>query len=522
MAKKEKKAPVKEKDSSSSEIAKKFKQHPGIYIGSVIILILVVVTFVGGDFLSGGRRYVRKGGADIIFGYYDKVPISWVPGNTLSQYYERIFNNFRAQGYDPNDRWVNYYVWKQAYEGAVTHTAIMQILNKSGYTASEKAVNKKIVQLPQFQDNGRFSIILYNKMSDSAHLTLWRQQQEEIAMNMFFSDYFTLLTPKTEAQFIANMSSPQRSFDFTLFNVDDYPESEYISFAKDNSKMFNSIQLSKITISSSEREAKKILETIKDGTATFEDAAKAQSKDNYAERGGDMGIRYCYEIDDEIPNIDDREAVYSLGKGELSGVITITDGWVFFRAENELTQADFEDSAVMDKVREYVKDRERGRMENWAIEQANEFISEAKKSGYANAARLKNLSINSFGPIPLNYGGVDLFTAIESLTINGLDKMDLNGLSKNENFWKTTFTTPLNTPCQPLVEGNKVYVFYATEEIEVEESSKETIASNYSEQFLQYIADQSLQRYFIRPIEKNGKLKDNFNETYSSIFRSSE
>jgi len=518
MAKKEKMAPVKEKDSSSSEIAKKFKQHPGIYIGSVIILILVVITFVGGDFLSGGRRYVGKRGGDLIFGYYDKVPISWVPGNTLSQYYERIFNNFRAQGYDPNDRWVNYYVWKQAYEGAVTHTAILQILKKSGYEASEKAVNKKILQLPQFQDNGRFSIIMYNKMTDSARTTLWRQQQEEIAMNMFFSDYFTLLIPKTEAQFIANMSSPQRSFDFTLFNVDDYPDSEYISFAAENSKMFNSIQLSKITISSSEREAKKILETIKDGTTTFEDAAKAQSKDNYADRGGDMGIRYCYEIDDEIPNTDDREAVYNLGRGELSGVITVNDGWVFFRAESWLTQANFDDYSVMDKVREYVKNRERGRMENWAIDQANEFIAESKESGYVNAARWRNLNVDNFGPIPINYGSVDLFTAIESLTVTGLEGQDLEGLSKNENFWKTTFSTPLNTPCEPLVQGSKVYVFFATEEIEAEESSKETIESEYKGRFLQYIADQSLQRYFLH----NGKTVDKFDETYFAVFRSSE
>jgi len=518
MAKKEKKAPAKEKDSSSSEIAKKFKQHPGIYIGSVIILILVVVTFVGGDFLSGGRRYVRKGGGDLTFGYYDKVPISWVPGNTLSQYYERTFNNFRAQGYDPNDRWINYYVWKQAYEGAVTHTAILQMLKKSGYEVSEKAVDKKVLQLPQFQDNGRFSLIMYNKMSDSARLALWRQQQEEIEMNMFFGDFFSLSVPKSEAKFIANMSSPQRSFDFTLFYVDDYPESEYISYAKENSGLFNSIQLSKITISSSEREAKKILASIKDGTTTFEDAARAQSKDSYAERGGDMGSRYCYEIDGEIPNIDDRETVYSLGRGELSGVISVNDGWVFFRAENELIKADFEDPAVMEKVRDYVKNRERGRMENLAIDRANEFITESKESGFSNAARGRNLGVNNFGPIPLNYGGIDLFTALESLTITGLDKQDLEGLSKNENFWKTTFSTPLNTPCQPLVQGSKVYVFFATEEIHAEESSKESIESNYSTQFLQYIANQSLQKYFMT----NGKMTSNFDETYFSVFRSNE
>jgi hypothetical protein len=512
MAKKEKKAPVKEKESASSEIGRKFKQNPGVYIGSVVILVLVVVTFVGGDFLSGGRRYAGKS-TDLTFGLYDNVPISWVPGNVLSQYYERSFNNFRAQGYDPNDRWVNYYVWKRAYEGAVVHTAILQIMKKSGYSVSEKAVDRAVVQLSQFQDNGRFSMVLYNRMSDSNRLALWRQTREEIEKSLFFSDFFTLLIPESEVKFIANMSSPARTFDFVSFNVDDYPESSYVLYAQENSKLFDSIHLSMITVSSSEREAKKILSSIKDGTTTFEDAARAQSKDSYADRGGDMGIRFCYEIDSEISNAADREMIYSLGRGDLSDIISTNDGWAFFRVEDALTKADFDDLSVMERVRSYVNSSERGRMEDWAIDQAKEFIAETEKSGYINAARWRNLESNSFGPIPVNYGGIDLFTAIESLTVEGLDEQDLQGLSKNENFWETAFSTPVNTPCQPLVQGSKVLVFVAIEEIEAEESSIESVASAYSSQFLQYISDQSLQNYFM----SNEKMTDHFDDIYFNV-----
>jgi len=512
MAKKEKKTIITEKDSADSEIMKKFKQNPGVYIGSVIVLVLVVVTFVGGDFLSGGRRYAGKS-ADLTFGYYDKVPISWIPGNILSLYYERTFNNFRAQGYDPNDRWISYYVWKQAYDRAVIHTAILNMMKKSGYTVSEKAVNKAVLQLPQFQDNGRFSLILYNRMTDSARTALWNQTQEEIAMNTFFSDYFSLLTPESEAKFVAGMASPTRNFDFVSFNVDSYPESEYLAFAGENSKLFDSIQLSRITISSSEREARKILSSIKDGTITFEDAAKAQSKDNYADRGGDMGVKFCYELDNEISNQADREKIYSLGRGELSDVISNNDSWVFFRVEEALIKADFDDSSVLDRVREYVRNYERGRMEDWAIEQAKTFISESEESGFANAARYRNLSRNSFGPVPLNYGSVELFTTLESLTVTGLTPDDLKGLSQNEFFWKRTFSTPLNTPCEPLVQGSHVFVFLPTEENTVDESVIQELAASYSSQFLQYTSDQSLQKYF----SSNGKLTDHFDEVYYNV-----
>jgi len=514
MAKKEKKAVIKEKDSGDSEIAKKFRQNPGVYIGSVIILVLVVVTFVGGDFLSGGRRYAGKS-SDLTFGYYDKIPISWVQGNVLSQNYERTVNNFRAQGYDPNDRWMNYYVWRQAYDRTVIHTAITNMMKKSGYAVSEKAVNKVILQLPQFQENGRFSLVLYNRMTDSSRIALWSQTQEEIAMNVFLSDYFSLLIPESEAKFIAGMASPERTFDFVSFNVDDYPDSEYLSFARDNSGLFDSMHLSIITISSSEREAKKVLESIKDGTITFEDAAKAQSKDSYADRGGDMGIKFGYELNNEISKQEAREMIYGLGKGELSGVISNNDSWIILRAEEALTKADFEDSSVMERVRSYVRNYERGRMEDWAIAQANKFISESKESGYSNAARWENLGRNSFGPVPLNYGSVELFTTLESLSVSGLSADDLKGLSQNEIFWKRAFSTPLNAPCEPLVQGSNVYVFIPTSENAADETSKENIASNYKTQFLQFTSDQALQKYFLN----NGKLTDHFDDVYYTVFR---
>jgi len=510
-----KKAVIKEKDSGESEIIRKFKQNPGVYIGSVVVLILVVITFVGGDFLSGGRRYAGKS-ADLTFGYYDKIPISWVPGNELSQYYESTVNYARSQGFDPNNTndsrtpYINYSVWKQAYDRTVRHIAILDMLKKSGYTVSEKAVNKVILQLPQFQENGHFSLSLYNSMSESSRNAFWHKTQDDIAMNVFYSDFFSLLVPEAEAKFIANMSSPERSFDFVSFNVEDYPESEFLAYGRENIKLFGTIQLSKITISGSEKEAKKILASIKDGTTAFEDAAKAQSKDIYADRGGDMGVRYCYEIDGEITASEDREAIYKLGKGELSDVVSTGEGWAFFRVEEALIEADLTDWSTLNAVRAYVRDKERGRMEDWTVEQANKFISEAKESGYANAARYRNLSRNSFGPIPLNFGDVDLFTTLESITVTGLSADDLKALSQNENFWRITFTTPVNTPCKPLVQGSNVFVFVPTEEKKADEASIDNIASNYKTQYLQYAFDRSLQDYFMN----NGKLTDHFNDIY--------
>jgi len=508
MAKNDKKAFTPEKPSGSSENAKKFKQSPLLYIGSVVVLVLVVVTFVGGDFLSGG---IGGRGRDWTFGYYNKVPISWVPGNMFNMFYDRVKYNYQAQGIDVNNQWIEQYIMREAFDSSVVHTAILQMLKRSNYEVPEKKVDREVAKMPQFLDNnGRFSTALYSRMSESSRLAIWRQEQEELGKQTYFNDFFMLLIPKAEAAFIAGMASPVRSFDTVSFKVDDYPESEYVSFANENTRLFNSIHLSKITVTSSEREAKGILSSIKEGTITFEDAARNQSQDSFAERGGDMGVRYFYEIDQEITSAEEREKVYNLKRGELSNIIAAANGWTFFRVENEVVKANLGDEAVMERVRWYTMNYERGRMEDWAIGKAREFISHAQETDFLDAAYSRNLERHSVGPISINYGNVELFTA---LAIPGVSQQDITDMSRNENFWKNAFSTQIGVPCEPLVQGSNVYVFLPTDQSEIDEIELGNISSTYSDYWMKLITERTLQLYFT----KHAKMDDRFEDTYKYI-----
>ena len=515
MAKKEKNVPVQEKESFSEEIYKKFKQRPGVYIGSVVVLILVTVTFIGGDFISGGGVGRNQ---ELIFGYYDGIPIAWVHGNILTQYHENALNEYRyqaqRQGRDPNDPTAMAQIWREAFHGAVVHTAVLQMMKNSNYKAPEKAVDRAVSRLPKFQNEGRFSPMLYKNTSESELLTLWRQCQDDLGKIMFFNDYSELLTSSGEADFIAKMSSPERSFQMVSFPVDDYPESEYIAYVRDNEKLFNSIHMSKITVTG-EKEAKKILASIKNGTTTFEEAAGAQSQDSYADKGGDMGRRYVFELDWEIPDANDRETIFGLGRGELSDVISLGETWAFFRIESGLTPIDLNDTSAMERVRMYVRNFSRGRMEDWAIEQANKFIALARESDFRNAAGQAMKEVKSFGPLPINYGGIELFTALESFTVPGFASYLLQEMARNENFWKLAFTTPLNTPSSPLVQGSNVLVFCPTEEKEADAETLEYTAKSYSSDWVKFVSERSLQYYFLN----SEKMDDRFEETYGSRIR---
>jgi parvulin-like peptidyl-prolyl isomerase len=387
------------------------------------------------------------------------------------------------------------------------HTAVLQIMKRSNFTVPDKIVDREMAKRPEFQEYGRFSQTLYRQVSESRRLSTRRQEQERLTSAMFSSDLNNLLMSENEAKFIADMASPLRSFEMVSFRVDNFPDSEYLSFAQENSALFNSIHMSSITVAS-EREARRIRSSITDGTITFEDAARNHSQDFNNERGGDMGSRFLFELDGEM-GILDRQTIYALRRGEISDIVEVADGWAFFRIENELVQADFNDANVMDRVRTYMRNFQRGQMEDWAIDRANEFIADALEEGFDNAARWHNLERHNFGPLPVNFGNLEIFPTLDSFSISGFSQQELGFLARNENFWKTAFSAPVNSPSQPLVQGNNVFVFLPTEETEADEFTTENITMIYT-WLINNIPELLLQQYFIH----SDKMDDRFWEFY--------
>ncbi|MDR2134210.1 MAG: SurA N-terminal domain-containing protein [Treponema sp.] len=500
-----KKTPV-EKNSLKSEFLHRFKANPFVFIGTIFILILVIAAFV---LVPAIVPNAEKNQTDLTFGAYDKVPITYVPGNYFARSYDMVAQN-RQNQIDPNNfQFAAYQIWREAFEMAAVHTAILQEMKQSGYTAPADTVDREVARLPQFQENGRFSSVLYNRLDSNARLTLWRQVQDSIAGEHFYSDVMGLLKPTAEASFIAKMNSPQRSFDMVSFSVDSYPDSEAAAYAEEHADLFRTVHLSKITINSSEREARQILSSIQDGSSSFEDAAKAHSQDSYAEKGGDMGIRLAHELTQEVAEDADREKLLSLGKGEYSELIKLDSGWAFFRAEDAVQNADFGDSSVIEKVRSYIREFERGRMEDWSIGEARAFISLAGEFDFNEAVYQRGIEKQSFGPLPVNYGNVDLYATLSSFSVQ-----ELSGSHVDENFWRTAFSTPVNTPSEPLVQGANVLVLYPTEETDAGESGFESIESIFSSYWLSYMTEQMIRSHFLN----SKKMEDRFFETFFRYF----
>ncbi|MDR0759345.1 MAG: peptidylprolyl isomerase [Treponema sp.] len=486
-------------EAEESEFIRRFKTNPFIFVGTIIILIIVVVAFVLVPAIvpEAGRT------VELNFGAYNKIPINYVPGNYFAQVRENLARYRQNTTNETNSIQVSMEVWRGAFEEAVIRTAVLEEVKLTGYTPSQEQVDKEVAE--QFRVDGVFDAARYRQLDQSTRMSLWRGVRDSLIERRYREDVTGLRIPSKETEFIAAMASPQRSFDLIALPLSSYPDSEIAVYAAGHQDLFRFTHLSRITVSSSEAEARTILTSIQDGTTTFEEAAGIHSQDGYADRGGDMGLKMIYELTSEIPDAEARNTVTPLREGEYSPVVKVPAGWAFFRAEVTPYPADTADSGVISKIRSYLLDQERGRVEDWLIAQAETFIALVNEEGFDAAVEARDLTKQSFGPLPLNYGGVDLFSSLRSAGIQELVSAD-----SNENFWRTAFSTTLETPSIPLVLGNNVVVLYPKEEIPAEESAVETVKSIYSSYWLSYNAEMGLRSYFLR----SGKLEDRFFDAF--------
>jgi len=507
MASKDKKHPEKKDDSFTSEMINRFRAHPFLFGGTVVVLVIVIVAFVFVPAIvpRGGSR----GGGAQTFGYYNGTPISYVLNNYFYRAQQVLMQRYQLS-YDDPDFDTNFTsIWRQAFEETAIHLGILDEMKRSGFVVPDDVVDRQMAELPQFQENGRFSSAKYRAMDTSTRLTMWKQVQESIIAESYLSDINNLKSASAEVSFVSSMASPKRSFDLAVFPLYSYPDSEVESYAEANPNLFMTIRLSRITISSSEREAQQILASVRDGTTSFEDAARNNSQDWAADRGGDIGMTMGYELEFEISDTQARESVMNLARGEISDVLKVTGGWAFYRADEVARPVDLSDQSQKTTVRNYIYRFLRGQAEDWVIAEAEKFSEQVREKGFDEAIAAGNLSKNNFGPVPLNYGNSALFNSISSSGIPELQKA-----GDNQFFWKAAFSTPLNSPSVPIVLDDTVIVLFPLEESSADDSEISLIESYYS-YWVSGSTESAYRSYFLN----NKKMDNRFDETFGKIWR---
>jgi parvulin-like peptidyl-prolyl isomerase len=413
---------------------------------------------------------------DLNFGSYDGIPINYVPGNYFSQLRSQYSDMYQRFGY--GGQMGEMQAWQQSFQETAFRTAALREMARSGYSAPRDEVDKATAALAEFQDNGKFSAAKYNALTKQQQISKWEGVRDDLISRRYSDDLNFPVTAAGEAAFFANMAKNKRSFQTTAFALSAYPAEEAAKFAGENAALFTTLRLSQITVAD-QKEAESILANVRDGVITFEDAAKNHSIDVYADKGGDRGEPMLHELTGGVPDQENREALARLKKGEFSEVMPVPQGFAFFRCEEDARAASADDG--MDKVRSYMISNEKGRVEDYFVDKAQELAAAIKTDGFDAAVLAAGMEQKTLGPISVNYGDSSLLSA----TLNGSDADYLKNAGADENFWKAAWTTALNTPSEPLVvPGDNIVVLYPTEETQADEAALDNVKSYYTGTFL--------------------------------------
>ncbi|HWR10987.1 MAG TPA: SurA N-terminal domain-containing protein [Rectinemataceae bacterium] len=494
-------------------------KNPFVYGGTIVILIITVIAFVFIPSIGGGLSSSNQAPK---FGSWDGKSITYTTGSYFATQVAQINDYLRQQGLsEQNFQLYAYQVWHMAFQSAAIRTGVIQTVQKSGFRLTEKGLDEAIATLAEFQQDGKFSIEKYNQTPAATRLSLRKSTKEDYTVRRYYEDLYTLAPSTAEIAFVASMAKPERSIAYVTLPLSDFPAEEVAAWGNKNSDLFRTLGVSRITITSSEADAKKILGQVRENKLSFEDAAKSHSQDAYADKGGDAGSVYYYLFAEGFANKDDAAKVAALPKGEISDVYKIADkAWSFFKINSELAMADFGKQSTLDEVKLYINDKEKGTLESWAIAKANSLVSTVDGAQFQVAAKKAGLAIKSAGPFIVNIGNPTFYAYNQQIPLlqTPFQNSDpaLQAAEQDEAFMTELFTQTKGKVSKPLVVGDNVIVFAVTEDKEA--SDDDTIMVKFAyPYFHQQTADTQTRDTFL----KSKKLKDEFNATFFKIFNTS-
>ncbi len=480
---------------------KPFTQRPLLYIFSLLILIVIVVTFVGGPIASGTATQRGK----IVFGTYAGEEIAYAQGNYFARQYQSIAQQEQASGESDDIRSQLRRIWRRAYNQTVFHTAIMQEAEESGITIADSQVDRQIAQHPQFQEAGSFSPEAYRNASSQEKFALRQFLRESLIHEQFIDDKLNgMRTAQEEINFVKGMASPERRFNVVSFTFDDYPAEEVRAYGEENAQLFQEINISRITIDSGRQEAERIREQIADRTASFEELARTHSVDRYAEDGGEVGSAYFYELEREFEDNAPLDELFNAEADTVTDVLETRNAWVIFRVNEPAIPTDLETEEGRQVVRSYMESFERGRIEDYLMTRAEEFRATAAETGFASAADVAGVEVSETPFFPINYGNLPFFTRVSS------QGGELENAAFRQDLLISAFSVDQGEVTEPYVLRDSVVLMELAEEREPAEDALSFLDDFYGSLVQQFQASQ-LERSLI----DQDKLEDNFSQTFS-------
>jgi parvulin-like peptidyl-prolyl isomerase len=502
-------AQAKKGETVSDAIEKRHESHPLLYGFSIVVLVVIVVTFV----LAGPGGPLTRGsigsGGTIIFGSYEGHDIAYSPGGFFAQQRDKLAAQVRQSGNQQNNSEAMVQaVWYQAFQQTAMHVAVLALGEKAGIQVSDDSVDKALLNYPGYLDeNGKFSEERYAKASGQEKAATRKLYRESLITSQIATDILSgVKTGSQESSFIVSMVKPERSVQFASFPFTSFPPEEIRKYGEANASRFRKVKVSRILIKSSDAEAAQIRRKIVEKTSTFEELAKTYSKDAYADKGGDMGWRYAYDLQADFENKDTANQIFSLKPGEVSDVLKVTFGWMIYRADAEPTNPDFSNPAVLDDVKAYLTKYEKGKIEDYFNARAAQFSRRAADAGFERAASEARVKAEKTDFFPINLQNTFSFAPLQAIP----EADTPSNAVYNEDFFIRAFSLAKDQVSTPVVLDDQVLVLKLLAERQLPDTTVNLLGG-----WIDYMSGQSAQMDLTSTLMAPGKLTDNFQEVFS-------
>ena len=497
----------KKSDIEKTLPAERRAKRPFLYLFSILILIIIVVTFVGGPLLSGS-----DGGNTILFGKYGNKELRYVSGNYMSEQVNLLNSQMRDENSAENYEYQAYQTWKGAFDRTVMRTAILLEAERSGLNISDNLIDEALLQSGPYFENGQFSESRYKSTSNSERARYRRLYRDDLIHQKYLTDVLHFgITNSKEIEFVKEMGRTERKFQYTYFLYSDFPAEQVAAYGIDNQKLFSKIKLSRINIKSSLSDAEQVRTQITERIATFEDQAKNYSQDAFADKGGEMGWREYNLLSPDFPSDQDLDYLFSMAKDDISPIYETSYGWIFFRIDEEAVEPDFTDEETISLVRSYMESFERGKIEDYLMLQADSFLETASGRSFSDAAFIAEKTVFETNFFPLNYGNTYFFNPVSSAA----EGQNLGNAAYDELFFEELFSLEVDEVSEPLIIDNQVVLFKLSE---IKEVADEDLA--FFTEYYPYIAQQYREQDLTAHIFASDALENNFNDVFERYFLS--
>lgn len=492
---------------SPEKPAKETHKHSlGITVFSAIILVVIVVTFIGAPAVSKLAET-----PSVTFGSYDGVSIDFLQGNAFAQRVEQLNRFYEQFNQGSNNLELQrQMVWRQAFEQTAVQIGLKSEAESAGIVVTDDQIDKALVSNAAYLKDGKFSEELYRSTSAADRFRYRQETKTDLLVRQYASDHIQapLISGPTEA-FIATLAFPQRKFSFITFTDADYPQELVSDYAQKNKNLFRTVDVSRITVVTSEADAAKIHDEAVKGDKGFADLAKAYSKDALAESGGGLGVRHYYELKTEIGRVEDLDKLFSLNKGAISAVIKGEKSWTIYKINAPAADADLNSADTLALVRAYIGRSDRGLLED-NLEAKAKVFAESAKTDFAAAAKKIGKTVNTTGWVALNFGNSELLPSVSEASKDPTWK----GLTSNQDFFKKAFSLNVGQISAPILASPSVLVVKVDQVKTSATVEDKPILPSAIESAVTGERSQELQRQTLA----SPKFKDQFQAEFSRLF----